>query len=85
MTKIGNGTLTLSGSNGFSGVTTVTNGTLKVGLPATSYNAVAHYPFDGNLTDATGNGHNGTFQGGTATYTTGHFSYASRSTDRANT
>src|SRR5690606_38529712 len=33
---------------------------------------VGYWPLDGNLNDSTPYSHNGTAQGGTATYTTGH-------------
>ncbi len=75
LAKQGGGTLTLVGANAYTGSTTVSAGTLQMGALAAPYNAVAHYAFDGNANDATGNGNNGTAVA-SPTYSTGRFGQA---------
>lgn len=66
LTKVGTGTLTLTGSNTYGGTTLVSSGTLLASSVPTS-NLLAYYSFDnaGNLAGQTdsGNGNNGTLNG----------------------
>ena len=69
LTKLGSGTLAISGGgHGYGGPTRILAGTLQLGGYSAS-SPVAHYPFDGNTNDSSGNGNNGTLTG--ATYTAG--------------
>jgi len=63
LSKAGPGTLTLAlPANTYAGGTSVSAGTLQL------TNGLAHYSFENNTTDTSGNGLNATFVGGTATY-----------------
>ena len=69
LTKLGSGTLAISGGgHGYGGPTRILAGTLQLGGYSAS-SPVAHYSFDGNTNDSSGNGNNGTLTG--ATYTAG--------------
>ena len=74
LTKVGGGTFTLAAPQNYSGPTVVAAGTLLLGtaLPA---GVAAHYTFEGNANDASGNGNNGTLVG-SPTFTTGKFGQA---------
>jgi autotransporter-associated beta strand protein len=54
LTKSGGGTWILSGSNTFSGPTTITGGTLRLGTPTANTGIVAHYTFDNTFTPVGG-------------------------------
>ncbi|MCL4207729.1 MAG: autotransporter-associated beta strand repeat-containing protein, partial [Pirellulaceae bacterium] len=65
------GTLTLGGPNSYAGTTTVNAGTLQI-ADAT----VAHFPLEGNLNDASGNGHMATAVGNPVYSSAGKFGHA---------
>jgi autotransporter-associated beta strand protein len=77
LTLSGNSTLTLASINAYTGPTTITAGTLRMG-PLASFptGIVAHYPFDGNTNDTSGNGLNATLQSGPTSYAAGQFGQA---------
>ncbi len=75
LTKIGTGTLTLSGGNSFAGPTVVSGGTLQLQNP-TFASPVAHYALNGNVNDSSGNGLNGTLNGTGTSYVAGRFGQA---------
>ena len=72
LTIAGAGTQALTSANTYGGSTTVLSGTLQT---AVAGNDVAHYAFDGNANDTSGNGDNGTLVG-SPTFTTGRFGQA---------
>ena len=66
--KAGGGTVLLNNRNTYTGSTAVTGGTLQLALAPVGQ--AAHYPFDGNANDVSGNGNNGTAVG-SPTYVAG--------------
>ena len=77
ITKVGSGTLGLVGASTYGGPTVVNGGTLQlVGLPNNPASPVAHYNFDGNVLDSSGNGLNGTLVGAGTSYVAGRFGSA---------
>jgi autotransporter-associated beta strand protein len=74
LVKTGSGTETLGGTNTYGGSTTILGGTLQTSGTGTGSD-VAHYAFDGNANDTSGNGNNGTLVG-SPTFTTGRFGQA---------
>ena len=81
LTVGGNSVLTLQSAAAYAGPTIISSGTLQMGtqLPnAYASGSVAHYTFDGNTNDSSGNANNGTFNGtpNVPTYTAGQFGQA---------
>ena len=73
---VNGGTLILAGDNTYTGATNVVAGTLRVGSGTPPSGAAAHYTFDGNTNDSSGNGNNGTLTGSGASYVSGQLGQA---------
>ena len=71
LTFSGNGLTVLSGSNSYTGPTTVMSGTVQLSGPQ----VIAHFPFNGNTNDTSGQGNSGTAVNN-PTYTAGQFGQA---------
>jgi autotransporter-associated beta strand protein len=75
LVKAGAGTMALGGTNTYSGPTIVSDGTLRLGVSLPT-GVVARYAFDGDTTDASGNGRDGALTGVGAGFVPGRFGQA---------
>jgi autotransporter-associated beta strand protein len=84
LTVGGSSVLTLQNGSSYAGPTIISSGTLQMTAPLANAfpgQTVAHYAFNGNTNDSSGNGLGATLQNGPATYTAGLFARQAISLD----